>query len=219
MPVVFFVLLISLFFNFSYASEFFMPEPFNNDNITLSYNEARNYHFSSANIKKYNISSYDEYSRIMEKENSLNLSLDYINLNFSSGKYNYSAFLLIGTSNDAMLRPDGKGAGYLTIWKQQGDKFTLIASNEIYAIYGASLFYDDENNIVVIDSPMGQCEIVFLKTTFYIKNNDVYYNNIEMSNITADNTMDIKTIYNKNNGKPLLLNKYNGLSFLSKINE
>lgn len=122
--------------------------------------------------------------------------------------------MLIGTSNDSLMRPDGKGAAYISIWKQQGDKYRLLAANEIYAIYGASLFFDDESNMIVIDSPMGQCEVLFLKTSLFINDNNVYYKSIEKSTITPDNTMENETIFSSDNKVEYLLNKKNGLEFL-----
>lgn len=209
-----FTLLFIFIFSTAYSSDFFMPKTFNSNNsIILSFDEARDYHFNSANIRKYNFSTYNEYNSYLEKNNSLNLTLDFLSLPFSIGDSNYTAFLLVGTNNDALLRPDGKGAGYLTIWKQQGNKFILLAANEIYSIYGVTMFFDDNSNNIVIDSPMGDCESVFFKTTFYIKNNKVYYNDIEISYITADNIMKYESVYNKDNNRAYLLNEKSGLTF------
>lgn len=211
-----YIIILFLFFSFSncYASDFFAPNIDTSNNITLSYRQARDYHFKSSKPKKYSISSYNDYSTLLDKDNSLNLSLDYLHLAFSAGDDNFVAFMLIGTSNDSLMRPDGKGASYISIWKQQGDKYRLLAANEIYAIYGASLFFDDESNIIVIDSPMGQCEVLFLKTSLFIKDNNVYYKSIEKSTITPDNTMENEIIYSRGNQEGYLLNKKNGLDFL-----
>lgn len=208
----FFICLFVLFFSFNlYASEFFNPEKYSSH--ILSLNEALNYHFSSANILKYNISSYDEYEKLLSSNSTLNLSLDYTTLDFSIGDYNYKVLLLVGTSNDTMMRPDGSGAGYITIWLQQNDKFKLIASNEIYSIYGVSLSFDEENQVIEIDSPMGQCETVFFRTTLSIKNHQVYYNTVDISFLTTENTMKTNIIYSNKKDKPILLNNKNGLTF------
>lgn len=211
-----YIIILFLFISFSncYASDFFAPNIDTSNNITLSYNQARDYHFKSSNPKKYSISSYNDYTALLDKDNSLNLSLDYLHLAFSIGDDNFVAFMLIGTSNDSLMRPDGKGAAYISIWKQQGDKYRLLAANEIYAIYGASLFFDDESNIIVIDSPMGQCEVLFLKTSLFIKDNNVYYKSIEKSTITPNNTMENETLFSSDNKVEYLLNKKNGLKFL-----
>lgn len=211
-----YIIILFLFISFSncYASDFFAPNIYTSNNITLSYSQARDYHFKSSNPKKYSISSYNDYTTLLDKDNSLNLSLDYLHLAFSIGDDNFVAFMLIGTSNDSLMRPDGKGAAYISIWKQQGDKYMLLAANEIYAIYGASLFFDDESNIIVIDSPMGQCEVLFLKTSLFIKDNNVYYKSIEKSTITPENTMENETLFSSDNKVEYLLNKKNGLEFL-----
>ena len=211
-----YIIILFLFFSFinCYASDFFAPNIDTSNNISLSYNQARDYHFKSSKPKKYSISSYNDYTTLLDKDNSLNLSLDYLHLAFSAGNDNFVAFMLIGTSNDSLMRPDGKGAAYISIWKQQGDKYRLLAANEIYAIYGASLFFDDESNILVIDSPMGQCEVLFLKTSLFIKDNNVYYKSIEKSTITPNNTMENETLFSSENKVEYLLNKKNGLEFL-----
>lgn len=211
-----YIIILFLFFSFSncYASDFFAPNIDTLNNIILSYNQARDYHFKSSNPKKYSISSYNDYTTLLDKDNSLNLSLDYLHLAFSIGDDNFIAFMLIGTSNDSLMRPDGKGAAYISIWKQQGDKYRLLAANEIYAIYGASFFFDDESNIIVIDSPMGQCEVLFLKTSLFIKDNNVYYKSIEKSTITPENTTANETLFSSENKVEYLLNKKNGLEFL-----
>lgn len=211
-----YIIILFLFISFSncYASDFFAPNIDTSNNITLSYNQARDYHFKSSNQKKYSILSYNDYTTLLDKDNSLNLSLDYLHLAFSIGDDNFVAFMLIGTSNDSLMRPDGKGAAYISIWKQQGDKYRLLAANEIYAIYGASLFFDDESNIIVIDSPMGQCEVLFLKTSLFIKDNNVYYKSIEKSTITPDNTMENDILYSTDTNVEYLLNEKNGLDFL-----
>lgn len=208
----YFIFLFCFFYStFSFASDFFQPAKFSSH--TLSLQDALNYHFSSTNILKYNISSFDEYEKLLSSNNTLNLSLDYTTLDFSIGDYNYKVLLLVGTSNDTMMRPDGSGAGYITIWLQQGDKFKLIASNEIYAIYGVSLSFNDEKQLIEIDSPMGQCESVFFKTTLFINNNQVFYNSVDVSFITTENTMKTEIIYDKNKDNPILLNSKNGLTF------
>lgn len=211
-----YIIILFLFISFSncYASDFFAPNIDTSNNITLSYNQARDYHFKSSNPKKYSISSYNDYTTLLDKDNSLNLSLDYLHLAFSIGDDNFVAFMLIGTSNDNLMRPDGKGAAYISIWKQQGDKYRLLPANEIYAIYGASLFFDDESNMIVIDSPMGQCEVLFLKTSLFINDNNVYYKSIEKSTITPNNTMENETLFSSDNKVEYLLNKKNGLEFL-----
>lgn len=207
----FIFLLCFLYSSSLYASEFFNPEKFSSHVLPL--NDAINYHFSSANISQYNITSYDEYEKLSASNNSLNLSLDYTTLDFSIGDYNYKVLLLVGTSNDTMMRPDGTGAGYITIWLQQNDKFKLIASNEIYSIYGVSLSFDEENQVIDIDSPMGQCETVFFRTTLSIVDNQVYYNTVDVSFLTTENTMKTNIIYDKSKDKPILLNNKNGLTF------
>lgn len=196
------------------ASEFFTPNISALGYTASSFNNARNYHFYSAKPKKYNITSYEDYNALLEKDSSFNLSLDYLHYSFSIGDDNYAAFMLIGTSNDSLLRPDGKGAAYISIWVQQGEKFILLAANEIYGIYGASLFFDDKNSNLVIDSPMGQCEVMFLKTSLFIKDGSVYYKSIEKSTITPDNTLENEIIYIHSNENEYLLNKKNGLEFL-----
>lgn len=211
-----YVILLFLFISFNpcFASDFFAPNTHGVSKTILSYNNARDFHFKSANIIKYNISSYDEYSNLLDSDSTLNLSLDYLHHSFSLGDDNYIVFMLIGTSNDSLMRPDGKGAAYITIWKQHGEKYIYLAANEIYAVYGASLFFDDENNLIVVDSPMGQCEVLFLKTTFLIKDNIVYYNSIEKSTITPDNTLENEILYSRYDNVEYLLNKKNGLDFL-----
>ena len=208
---VFFIILFSFFS--SYASEFFNPNKYAYK--TYNYYDALDYHFSSANIAAYNISSYKEYENALAGNSSLNLTFDFINTSFSIGDNNYMALLLIGTSNDSMMRPDGAGAGYITIWVQNGDKYSLVASNEIYAIYGASISFNDESNTLEIDSPMGQCEILFLKTSLLFSTNKVFYNNVIMTMITAENTMKDEVLYDRNSSdKKYLLNNKNGLDFL-----
>ena len=73
----FFICLFFLFVSFNlYASEFFNPEKYSSH--ILSLNEALNYHFSSANILKYNISSNSTIIKWIKDYNSHMELKDYI---------------------------------------------------------------------------------------------------------------------------------------------
>lgn len=206
---VIFSLLFTIFSFNLYAGEYFNNSSYEYISL-LDYNHARDYHFSSSKNNK-NIISYKEYENKISKEQDFPQYLEYNNLSFTKNNVTYYIFILTASSYDNLMRIQSNGESYITIWDNRNNKFNLIASNIIYAIYGASYYI--ENNNIIIESPMGLCETVFLKTTLSINDNLVYYNNIDLSFITAENKLKHNILYDIKRDKPILLNNKNGTSF------